>query len=137
MGSPLNALLDRLKPNVICQRSRGSLTTEVHTFVRPVRFDSSEEFSPRASQVVSRLENAMAATETVMATLANSRRTRIRTANMLRPATSRPAASEITSVLVCDSSSMIASTADMGPARRPDISPQNHSTTTSPSATAA
>ena len=136
MGSPLNALLDRLKPAVICQKSRGSLSTDVQTLVRPVRFDSCEEFSPRASQVVSTLENAMAATEIVMAALPNSRRTRTRTENMLRPATSRPATSEITSVLVCDSSSMMASTAETGRARRPDISPQNHSTTTSPSATA-
>ena len=108
----------------------------VQTFVRPVRFDSSSELSPRASQAVRTLENAIAATETVMAALANSRRTRIRTVNMLRPATNRPAISEITSVLVCVSSSMIESTPAMGRVRLPDSTPQNQSTTIRPSATA-
>ena len=56
----------------------------------------------------------MIATDTVMARLANSLRTRALTMNMLRPATRRPAIKAITSVLVWVRSSMAPSAATSG-----------------------
>ena len=100
MGRPLDALLDKPKPKITWNQSRGVLSTAAQTVVRPVSSVSCCVFCPRASQVVRTLENAMTATDTVMPAPANNLRTRALAANMLRPATRRPAIKAITSVLV-------------------------------------
>ena len=78
----------------------------------------------------------MIATDTVRPALANNLRTRALAANMLRPATRRPAIKATTSVLVWVRISMVPITATAARVRHPGNLPQNQSTTTSPSATA-
>ena len=137
IGKPLNELLDSPVPKISWNLSRGLSTSCAHTAVRPVSAKSSFVPSPRASQAVITPESVRNAMSAIAPTVPKNRRTRCRSTIRLRPATAMPTAMANRAVLVCVRISMGMVKQTTMAVTFPRTCPLNHSTTTSPVATAA
>src|SRR5215469_5542658 len=137
MGRPLNESLDRPKPKISWNLSRGKDSSGPQTAVRPVRLVSCELLWPRARKLARNPDRVMTAIAVIAPAMANSLRTRALATIRLRPATSRAAIIATRAVLARVAIKIIPAADTIIRVTRLGSLPQNQSTAVTPKITAA